>query len=103
MSFLRTSSAAQGRESVLPTEPKYASSSFWQHAAIGYEDTWESSDGLSYAEGKVLAPDGPWPAMVSVDAIDLSSLAEHDARSLAAWLTTLADLAHHWNRSVSRV
>jgi hypothetical protein len=66
-----------------------------------YEDTWESSDGLSYTEGKVLAPSGPWPAMVSVDAIDLSSLAEHDARSLAAWLTTLADVANRRNRSAS--
>jgi hypothetical protein len=66
-----------------------------------YEDTWESSDGLSYAEGKVIPPGDPWPALVSVDAIDLDSLAEHDARSLVAWLTSLADAALHMNSEAS--
>lgn len=49
------SSAAQDRESALPTEPKYGSSSFWQHAATGYEDTWEASDGLSDADALPVA------------------------------------------------
>ena len=61
-------------------------------------DVWQSSDGLSYAEGKVLPPNPPYPAMVSIDAIDLASLSEEDARSLGAWIRWLADVAHHWNR-----
>jgi hypothetical protein len=63
-----------------------------------YQGFWEASDGLSEAYVHVLRPDGPWPALVSVEATFGGSFTAEDAKDLAAHIGAAADDAGHLSR-----
>ena len=58
-----------------------------------YSGEWLSCDGMSDAEIRVLPPDGPWPALVSIEASFGSSITVEAARALAAHIDVAADSA----------
>lgn len=55
-----------------------------------YYGEWLSVDGMSEAEVRVLPPDDPWPALVSIEARFDSSITAEDAEKLAAHIGAAA-------------